>query len=171
MNSMNMEATLGNLRQWDLGNWLPNSQLFKLDKISMAHSIEAREPFVDQDLIASVMALDPARHFRLKRDKPVFRGFLKGQTRLNDRVTQGRKSSFFRPFTGERNIGLRREIRELLQANRPFLEDFIQPKVLDGLLRDDDMGMLSQKRLFALGMLVLWRERLWKLAGSAGRAF
>src|SRR5262249_19606763 len=38
--ALGKEMGLESLRLWDLQNWLPDSQLFKLDKISMASSIE-----------------------------------------------------------------------------------------------------------------------------------
>ncbi len=44
--------------QWnDLDHWLPNNLLLGLDKVSMAHGLEARAPFLDPGLVTWTMGL------------------------------------------------------------------------------------------------------------------
>ncbi len=79
----NYENSIKGLRNWDVDHWLCDSQLFKLDKISMASSIEAREPFVDQDLVLAVDRLDPKTYiFRMREDKPALRDAVHGRLRI-----------------------------------------------------------------------------------------
>lgn len=155
-------SMLSEVREWDLNHWLPDSQLFKLDKISMASSIEAREPYVDQDLLSAVMAIPQARHISLRRDKPVFRNFVRSRVRVGDEIVAGRKTSFFQPFDRRTSAGLPNAMREIVHGKREFLSRYVSTQALDEVLESSDPGLLAQKRLFALGMLVLWEERVWR---------
>jgi asparagine synthase (glutamine-hydrolysing) len=157
---------LREVREWDIANWLPNSQLFKLDKIAMAWSIEAREPFVDSDLIQAVKQIPVRNHVHFTGDKPVLRAAVQGKVRLPAEVVSGRKSSFFQPFTADQQSGLREQIRERLEGNRRFLERFLRREVVERTIRAAGAGLLSQKQLFALGALTLWQERMLSLVGT-----
>lgn len=42
----------------DIIGWLPNDLLVKLDRMTMAHGVEARAPFLDQKLIEAVIGMD-----------------------------------------------------------------------------------------------------------------
>lgn len=153
-------SNLNSVRKWDYLNWLPDSQLFKLDKLSMASSIEAREPFVDQDLIAAVNALPPNSHFSVRRDKPIFRDSIKSKVRLPQEIVRSRKSSFFQPFDRTTTSTLAEDLADTIRSEKDFLESFVRGPVLADVLSSRDTGLLAQKRLFALGTLALWNSKV-----------
>ena len=63
----------------DLFYWLPDDLLVKLDRMSMAHSVEARAPFLDQELIKYALNL------------PISQKGSRGQTKLPLRKLLGQK--------------------------------------------------------------------------------
>lgn len=161
-----LKPTLQAVRDWDMTHWLPDSQLFKLDKIAMASSIEAREPFVDQDLVSAALSFSARQHFSFKTDKPILRSAVHGKVRVPEEVVSGRKSSFFQPFSGKKSGPLAQELKHLTRQKNGFLEDFLGKETLNGLLLTSDEGLVAQKRLFALGVLGLWQDRILKLQGT-----
>jgi asparagine synthase (glutamine-hydrolysing) len=161
-NAMSLES----LRQWDLRNWLPDSQLFKLDKISMASSIEAREPFVDIDLIESINAVPSANHVSLWHDKPVLRKAVAGRLRLGNDVVNRRKTSFYQPFRGAHSNRISGQIQDCVLSNAAFLSDYLTDQAIRDTYSGNGYGLLGQKRRFSLGALALWNERVWSQRSS-----
>ncbi|MCH8479719.1 MAG: asparagine synthase (glutamine-hydrolyzing) [Wenzhouxiangella sp.] len=80
----------------DMQAVLPNRFLEKVDKVSMMYSIEARVPYLDNELVDYVMALDS----RLKVRGGVSKVLLREATRdlLPDEVLNARKVSFGTPM-------------------------------------------------------------------------
>ncbi len=44
----------------DVGNWLPNDLLLKIDRALMAHAVEGRTPFLDSGVVAAAFLLPDA---------------------------------------------------------------------------------------------------------------
>ncbi|RIV18820.1 asparagine synthase (glutamine-hydrolyzing) [Alicyclobacillaceae bacterium I2511] len=61
------QSRLGQMMQLDISAWLPENTLMKSDKLSMAHGVELRVPFLDEDLVSfALSAKDSERlHGRL----------------------------------------------------------------------------------------------------------
>jgi asparagine synthase (glutamine-hydrolysing) len=80
--------------QWaDLHTYLPGDLLTKVDRASMAHSLEIRPPFLDHELVEFALSLDT----RLLRDVEGRRGKLIVRRLMNGRVPDG---LFDRPKRG-----------------------------------------------------------------------
>jgi asparagine synthase (glutamine-hydrolysing) len=83
--------------------YLPDDLAVKMDRMSMAHSLEARSPFLDTALVEYLSRL-PARHkVRLRRTKPLLRQAFRPL--LPDAIWNRRKHGFGAPldawFRGE----------------------------------------------------------------------
>jgi asparagine synthase (glutamine-hydrolysing) len=61
----------------DLKGWLASDLLMKVDKMSMAHSVEARAPFLDHKLVEFAMSIPPWEKFNLFTTKRVLRHAMK----------------------------------------------------------------------------------------------
>ncbi|HKE01313.1 MAG TPA: asparagine synthase (glutamine-hydrolyzing) [Planctomycetota bacterium] len=83
-------------RDEDLGSYLPDDLLFRLDAATAAASIEARAPFLDPDLAAFGRTLPRSARHGLGSGKRVIRRALEG--RVPDEVVRGRKRGFGAPL-------------------------------------------------------------------------
>ncbi len=163
----NAIASLKTVRDWDFNNWLPSSQLFKLDKISMKSSIEAREPFVDIDLFNYVDKMSPEKHISLTQDKVFLRQSVKGKSRLPLSIIDSRKTSFFQPVNKQTASALIQDMSELIKTNKSFLEKFIETPSLEKVVSQFDSGLIAQKKVFCLASLVLWKQEVFSKVGSS----
>jgi len=59
----------------DLAVWVPEDLMVKVDRMTMAHGLEARPPFLDHVLVEATMALPVERRWRPGRDKALLREF------------------------------------------------------------------------------------------------
>ncbi len=80
----------------ELKQRLPELLLMRLDKIAMASSVEAREPFLDHHLVEFAMALPPRAKFRHGQGKHVLRRAMRGL--LPDEIIDRPKQGFGTPM-------------------------------------------------------------------------
>ncbi|MDH5463989.1 MAG: asparagine synthase (glutamine-hydrolyzing) [Thiovulaceae bacterium] len=147
--------------QWDPKLWyryldLKTHQgdyfLKKLDRVSMAKSIEARAPFMDHKLVKYVMSLDP--DLLLKEN--VTKNLLKevASTYLPDSIVHRKKRGFSYPFIEWMDrLDAWKTMRKLNQAFKLF-----EPKALDLLISGAQTGKFKQ-HTFGVYYLLLWFER------------
>lgn len=75
--------------------WLPQDILAKVDRATMAFSVEARSPFLDRDLVELVVRLPWTWHFSLLRGKRLLRAAMREL--VPDFVWRRRKQGFASP--------------------------------------------------------------------------
>jgi asparagine synthase (glutamine-hydrolysing) len=80
----------------ELSNRLPELLLMRVDKLTMAHSLEARAPFLDADLVAYTFALPAHLKIRGKTTKYVLKRVMRSL--LGDSVIDRRKQGFRVPL-------------------------------------------------------------------------
>jgi asparagine synthase (glutamine-hydrolysing) len=152
---------LGWMSYLDLNLRLPELLLMRVDKMSMATSLEARVPFLDHEFVALVLSLKPAH--RMSGGVP--KGLLKTAVRglvpdaLIDRNKQGFGVPVHEWFFGALGEQVSRELEDFCDATG--LLDIVEIRRLAGL----GAGV----SLWPLYNLALW----WRtyFAGDQGRAF
>jgi asparagine synthase (glutamine-hydrolysing) len=84
----------------ELVYWLPDDLLIKVDRMTMAHSVEARAPFLDQDLIVKALSLNVNEKISLRKTKIALRKYLKKHMgkRLTGDLIKRRKHGFEVPL-------------------------------------------------------------------------
>jgi len=86
--------------QWytmiDLKLFVGEHYLSKLDRVSMAHTIEARTPFLDHSLVDAVMAVDPQVRIGQGGAKYLLKQVAKRY--LSDEILQRKKKGFSNPY-------------------------------------------------------------------------
>jgi asparagine synthase (glutamine-hydrolysing) len=87
---------LSRLQDFDLQTYLPGDILTKVDRMTMANSLEARVPFLDHPLIEFACALPPALRMRGSTTKYLLRRVLQG--RVPPVVLTRRKQGFGPPL-------------------------------------------------------------------------
>jgi len=70
--------------------------LTKLDRVSMAHSIESRTPFLDHKLVETVFSLAPKLRYEDGRTKSLLKEIM--QTKLDSSILTRKKKGFANPY-------------------------------------------------------------------------
>ena len=90
------EPLLNRMLYYDTKTWLPNYVLHINDRMTMAHSIEGRVPFLDHQLVEYVNNLSPEMKINGKTNKFIFRQAM--AKTLPAKVTTTKKHAFFMPL-------------------------------------------------------------------------
>jgi asparagine synthase (glutamine-hydrolysing) len=133
--------------QWaDLHAHLPGGLLTKVDRASMAHSLEARPPFLDHRLVEFALSLDSS----LLRDPEAGQGKLVVRELMEPRVPAG---LFDQPKKG---FGL--PIREWVAGHPELLRGAFNRLVRAGVLRRGPIPRLDNDQIWSLLVLDRWLE-------------
>lgn len=126
---------LARIRALDLETWLPDDILAKVDRASMAHSLEVRVPLLDQELVEFASTLPRSVLIHRGQGKFVFKHALRG--RLPDSIIDRRKHGFDLPVKRWLAGPLAPELDRLVGA----------PSALDGVFdRERAAELLGEHR-------------------------
>ena len=146
-------APLARLQDLDLGIYLPDDLLTKTDRASMAHSLEARVPFLDADVAELALALPTNAKVRGLQKKRLLRAAV--EPLLPRAVVHGRKRGFSIPAAAWLRGTLEPFARELL-SSAELVDRRAALRLLDDhVARRDD----HSRALWGLVCLELWRAR------------
>jgi asparagine synthase (glutamine-hydrolysing) len=149
---------LARLQDVDFGIYLVDDLLVKTDRASMAHSLEARVPFLDTTVTNLALAL-PTRHkIRGLQKKVLLRKA--AEPLVPRRIVRGKKRGFSIPAAAWLRGELDGFARETLSRDRLRRQGFFDPTVVERLLDDhvarrDDLS----RQLWGLLAFTLWHER------------
>jgi asparagine synthase (glutamine-hydrolysing) len=149
---------LARLQDIDLGIYLVDDLLVKTDRASMAHSLEARVPYLDTVVTNLALAL-PTRHKVRGLSKKVL--LRKASAPLLPReIVHGKKRGFSIPAAAWLRGELEPFARETLSAETLRRQGFFEPRVVHALLDDHVAGREDLSRqLWGLLGFTLWHER------------
>lgn len=141
--------------------WLPSDILMKADKMSMAHSLELRVPFLDVKVF-ELAATIPER-FKVTAGTTKFALRQSLLPELPTEVAERPKLGFPIPIRHWLDHQMRDFVHDLLTpANTPFF----QPLAVQALLNGNQKTIVNRDRkLWTLLVFTLWRE---KFAGDLG---
>ena len=80
----------------DLNHFQAEHFLTKLDRVSMAHSIESRTPFLDHKLASAVFSIDPKLRYENGVTKSLLKQIMK--PKLNEKILNRKKKGFSNPY-------------------------------------------------------------------------
>jgi len=155
---------LRNAMRYRLKYDLPLDMLIKLDRMSMANSLEVRSPFLDPVLFDASCVI-PDQFLRNKGlGKVVTRKMMENS--LPDEVFNHPKSGFSIPLHDFRNDAFKSLAKELLFS--PYMVELFESKTLEYILHhglcetmDNGSGSIYRKthQLWSLMMLSGWIKR------------
>ncbi|MBR1229201.1 asparagine synthase (glutamine-hydrolyzing) [Bradyrhizobium sp. AUGA SZCCT0176] len=153
------ETALQSLVAMQYPDWLPDDILMKADKMTMAHSIEGRVPFMDELVIAAAAALPDATKLGASGNKLALRRF--GVGLLPSEVLQAPKRAFYIPLEAYATTKPLADIFDwALDPVRVKKRGLFSPQwIAAQRAADPAQGFLPLKRLFSIVMLELWFER------------
>ena len=139
--------------------YLADDILVKVDRASMAVSLEARSPFLDPDLVTFLTGLPPRMKLFLGRHaKHVLKRAMRG--RLPDEVLDRKKQGFAIPVADWLKGPLREQLLDLLDPGRIKRAGFFRPEVVSRLVEEHLRGRRdNRKMLWTLLSFELWRDR------------
>jgi asparagine synthase (glutamine-hydrolysing) len=148
---------LARLQDVDLGVYLVDDLLVKTDRASMAHSLEARVPYLDTVVTNLALALARRHKVRGLSKKVLLR---KAAAPLLPRaIIHGRKRGFSIPAAAWLRGELEPFARETLSAGVLQRQGFFQPDVVSGLIDEHVAGREDRSRqLWGLLAFTLWYE-------------
>lgn len=142
----------------DIKRYLPDDILFKVDRMSMANSLEARGPFLDYTLVEFAARLPP--HLRLHNltNKYLLRHMI--ASKLPYETLHRPKLGFNIPY----KLWLRKELRGLLldalSSTRLKQQGLFEPMYVQKLVSEHLEGIRDHAhKLWQLLMFQLWAER------------
>jgi asparagine synthase (glutamine-hydrolysing) len=152
-------APLDRLITIQFRDWLPDLILGKLDKLTMAHSLEGRVPFMDEAVIAAAARIPPDRKLVNGSNKQPLRDF--ARSLLPPRIADAAKAAFYIPLESYiRAPEMRGLLRWALDPDRIARRGLFDPNWAGRMLNNwQDAGFLPLKRVFSILMLELWFER------------
>jgi len=153
----------------DLKTWLPGDILTKVDRASMAHSLEVRVPLLDHRLVEWASSLPPGLKLSGGTGKYIFKKALEPD--LPHDVLYRAKMGFSVPLAAWLRGPLARRAREALMTGAVAECGYFEPAVLDRLLRQHASGRRDHSAtLWKLLMLDSFLRRMQQPASVAADA-
>ena len=141
----------------DCGIVLPDLYFKKVDRATMAHSIEARVPMVDTRMAAYVMALPSAYKVKGREKKYILRQALRDT--LPSAILDHPKTGFGVPIPFWLRTSLADYLRSTLFDSRLLNDGLLDKLILDHYIQEHSGGRRNNGRLlYRLLNLALWYE-------------
>jgi asparagine synthase (glutamine-hydrolysing) len=149
---------LARLQDVDIGVYLADDLLVKVDRASMAHSLETRVPFLDPVVAEFAMALPDRHKVRGFTQKRLLRDAVRPL--LPDEVRKAKKQGFSIPLAAWIRGPLRPLVRDYLSADTLRRQGFLEPAVVERLVERHEAGQADLGRqIWNLLVFTLWYER------------
>jgi asparagine synthase (glutamine-hydrolysing) len=152
------ELDLNEISRAELESFLAYNVLEYADKMSMAHGLELRAPFVDHQLVDYVGSMPPELKLRGATTKWALRQALGPD--LPPPVLQRAKRGLNPPLGAWLADGARPLVRELLSPEAVRERGLFEPAAVRALLRSQERGRRDRSlHIWALLVLELWFRR------------
>jgi asparagine synthase (glutamine-hydrolysing) len=149
---------LDRLLYLDLKMYLQDDILVKVDRATMACSLEARAPLLDTDLVEFVSRLPARLKLEFMTTKSLLKRALRGL--LPDDVLDRPKKGFGIPVARWARAELRPLFQEKLGRERVTRDGIFDPDTVDRLMAEHQQGLADhRKKLWTLLVFQLWHER------------
>jgi asparagine synthase (glutamine-hydrolysing) len=141
----------------DVETYLPGDLLVKMDIATMAHSVEARSPLLDHELMELAASIPPGLKVRRTRGKAILRDAYRGY--LPEKLLDRPKMGFAVPLAEWFRHDLRDYAREVLLDPRTSERGYFKPSCIEGMLRRHFDGQEdNSSRIWSLIVAELWHR-------------
>jgi asparagine synthase (glutamine-hydrolysing) len=145
---------LSGLQYFDLHNYLPLDILTKVDRMSMAHSIESRPALLDHRVVEFAATIPVHMRLRDGTTKYLFKQAMRGI--LPDAIIDRRKQGFAVPLAGWFRGDWSGFVRDLLLSDTCRQRGIFNTAYLEKLLRLHDRGRSLDLQLWTLLSFEQW---------------
>ncbi len=145
----------------DLNTYLLNDHLRKVDRMTMAHGLEARLPFLDHRIVEMAMTMPASYKVNLFQTKKILKDIASDV--LPGPVLKGKKKGLTSPIAGWLAGSLRDDIKELLRGG--LIAHLFDGAHIDHLIEQHlSLQKDNSRLLWGLLTLQIWAEQ--KLNGK-----
>lgn len=148
----NVSGTLDSILGLQYRDWLSDLIMLRFDKMTMANSLEGREPYLDHEMFDFVGSLPDGHKIKMWKDKVVLRRL--AEKYLPMQIAHAKKKPFYIPldeyFGGKTFKGLFESFREENYLGGIISSDYITN------LNLGNANFISSKQLFSLIALNRW---------------
>lgn len=148
---------LSQLLNLDFHTWLPDDLLLKNDKMTMAHGVEARVPYLDHKLV-ELCARIPSRYkLKWNQDKVLLRKVMRG--RLPERIRKRKKTGFTIPLAQWMDGPMGHQIEGIFWPGQIEKQGLFKPDYLETLARKPLNDSYYRRQFWSVAALGLWQRR------------
>ncbi len=142
----------------DVQNYLPGALLPKVDRMTMAHSLEARSPFLDHEVLELAARLPESWKVDGRNTKRILRELFGGL--LPESITRRGKMGFSVPLGLWFRDTLRAPIHDILFAPNARIYQYLRRERVQALFDENATARADHgKRLWALLNLETWLQK------------
>jgi asparagine synthase (glutamine-hydrolysing) len=136
--------------------WLPDDLLVKADKMTMAHALELRVPFLDHQLMEHAWSLPDTLKIAGGVGKALLRKAARG--RVPQAILERPKQGFATPTATWLRGGLRGLLEDMLTDTRSLMRERFDLKLVRRLVDGHQAGADRSAELWSLLVLELWHR-------------
>lgn len=156
--SVSSDDAVENLLYLDSKTYLPSDILTKVDRMSMASSLEARSPLLDHKLIEFVTRIPSAMKLKGRETKYIFKKAIRDL--VPPEILNREKQGFGVPINEWINLQLKDRITSDLSDGRAMTRGYFDATYVSLLLDEHSRGRRDHSHaLWTLWMLELWHRR------------
>ncbi len=148
------------LHQWmayDLENWLPDDILVKSDRVSMAHSLEMRVPFLDHRYVELALSLPASMKMKGSTEKYLFKRAMKGIVPRS--IIKRKKQGFGVPINDWLEAGLKHEAELVFKQSSLLNSEYFRKQRISRILSQHQTSRkIYKKQFWSLLTLALWHK-------------
>lgn len=147
---------LNRLLLLDLKTWLPDDLLLKNDKMTMAHGIEARTPFLDHKLVEFLIKVPGHLKLRWFKEKYLLRQSMKGV--VPDEILKRKKKGFSVPIHKWIEKDLKGLVAELFDKKNLDTVGFINHNAVKELMNKDLKNPYNLRQFWTVFSFLAWHR-------------
>lgn len=165
-NNAPSDDPLSLIQYLDIKTYLPGDILTKVDRASMAHSLEVRVPLLDHKFVEWVSGLDPRMKLKGQEGKYIFKKSL--EPHLKHNILYRPKMGFAVPLASWFRGPLKQRVREALLG--PVLVDsgIFNKRYLETLVNQHQSGLRDYSAsIWSLLMFEAFQRKVFEARGSS----
>lgn len=154
----NAEDEMERMQYMDINLYLAEDILTKVDRASMAVSLEVRAPFLDHRVAEFASSLPPDYKLKGSTGKYILKKAVEGM--LPKTVTKRAKKGFGIPIADWLKGRLNYLLHDMLSPDRLIRQDLFKADYVQQLIREHEQGVASHhKQLWTLLVFQLWYDQ------------
>ena len=142
----------------EIKTFLPDDYLVKVDRASMANSLEVRVPLLDHKFMEFTAKIKPSLKLRKFSSKYIFKKAL--EPLLPDSILYRKKQGFELPIDGWIKNDIKDIFYDRIFSKNSFISDIIQTEYLEKIWNDHQSGTkLYGNNLWLIFLLEAWNDK------------